>query len=76
MHRDDVLTFESTATEHHERLKSAFDRTMKQDPNYTTNLKLQAPEMFERRPKEGSQLLAVLDFKDEKTNECAKWEGW
>lgn len=76
MHKDDVLSFESTATEHHERLKSAFDRTMKQDPNYTTNLKLQAPEMFERRPKEGSQFLAVLDFKDEKTNECAKWEGW
>lgn len=76
MHRDDVLTFESTATEHHERLKSAFDRTMKQDPNDTTNLKLQAPEMFEKRPKEGSQFLAILDFKDEKTNECAKWEGW
>lgn len=76
MHRDDVLTFESTETEHHKRLKGAFDRTVKQDPNYTTNVKLQAPEIFERRPKEGSQFLGIPDFKDEKTNEHAKWEGW
>lgn len=76
MYRDDVLTFESTAAEHHKRLRSVFDRAMKQDPNYTINVKLQAQEIFERRPKEGSQFLGILDFKEEKTNECAKWEGW
>lgn len=52
-----------------------FDRAMKQDPNYIINVKFQAPEILERRPKEGSQFLGIVDFKDEKTNECAKWEG-
>lgn len=76
---DDVLICETTEEEHHKRLKSAFGRTMKQDPNYTTNVKLQFSRkcLKEGLKKAARRRQSTPSYSTlQRTKECTKWDGW